>query len=61
VAAILGNWKAMELLLKHGVRRDAKYDSCKTALDFTKDKIDELERPRQAVDPGLCAMLERLR
>ena len=50
----------MELLLKHGVRRDAKDDSGKTALHFTKDKIGEWERSRQAVDPGLHAMLERL-
>jgi len=61
VAAIFGNWKAMDLLLQHGVRRDAKDNDGKTALDFTKDKIGELERSRQAVDSELRAMLGRVR
>ncbi len=61
VAAIYGNWKAMDILLKRGARWHAKDEKGKTALDYTEDKIGELERSRQTVDPGLRAMLEGLR
>jgi hypothetical protein len=61
LTAISGNWKAMDMLLKRGTRRDAKDEKGKTALDFAQDKIAEAERSTQTVDPGMRAMMERLR